>query len=358
MKFKNDLRKGRLVAAVLSGSWRGPEFSPLDITESDLNEVTPLLCSSGAAALGWRRVSKTPLRNSASAEVLHQSYRLQSLQVAIHEEKIGKVFRLLRQASVDAVLAKGWAAAGLYSARDLRPAGDIDICVRPEQFKLAEEILRGPEAQNCWVDLHRQFEEFKDRPIDEIFARSTLVYLNEQAIRTLGPEVHVALLCIHFLKHGEWRPWWLCDIAAALESLPVTFDWDVCLGRNKTRAGWIMCAIALAKQLLGAEAKTLRLEKEAMELPAWLINNVVRQWSNPFSINQAPMKHPVPIAHLLRHPRGLLEGLQQRWPNAIIATVSVDGKFNHFPRLPYQLANCISRVGRLFAHGLGEAQEP
>jgi hypothetical protein len=84
-----------------------------------------------------------------------------------------------------------------------------------------------------------------------------------------------------------------------------------------------------------------------MEPPAWLVDKVLQQWANPFGLNQTPMSHPVPMSYLLRHPAGLLEGLRKRWPNEIIATVSVNGKFNNFPRLPYQMANCISRVGRL-----------
>jgi hypothetical protein len=94
-----------------------------------------------------------------------------------------------------------------------------------------------------------------------------------------------------------------------------------------------------------------------LEPPAWLVDNVLQQWANPFALNQTPMSHPVPMTYLLRHPAGLLEGLRKRWPNEIIATVSVNGRFNNFPRLPYQMANCISRVRRLLIHGSSELQE-
>src|SRR6185436_18157074 len=145
MKSVETARKGRLVGKVLTGSWRSTELPALQISQRELDEITPLLYDSGTAALGWRRISKTPLRECSSAEVLHQAYRLQSLQSEIHEQKIQKLFSLLRQAQVDAVLAKGWATAGTYAERALRPYGDIDICVRPEHFKLAEEVLSAPE---------------------------------------------------------------------------------------------------------------------------------------------------------------------------------------------------------------------
>ena len=346
MKSKQALHKGNLVAEVLAGSWRSSNMPTLQMTEPELDVVTPLLYDSGTAALGWHRLKETSLRTSASADLLHQAYRLQSLQSEIHEQKIQKVFRLLRQAKIEGVLAKGWATAGMYCERALRPYGDIDICVRPEVFKSAEDLLRDPEAQDCWVDLHRHFSELEDRTVDLLLARSRTINLGEEQIRVLGPEDHLALLCIHLLKHGAWRPLWLCDIGVIIESLPAKFDWDTCLGGNSNRANWIICAIGLAKRLLRVDTARLpaRLNPEP---PAWLVDNVLRQWQKPFAINQPPMSHPIPMADLLRHPSGLLEGLRQRWPNPIIATISVNGEFNRLPRLPYQMANCLSRIGRL-----------
>lgn len=356
MKSREALRKGNLVAEVLAGAWRGSSASTLQISELELDAVTPLLYDSGTAGLAWRRISTTPLRSSSSGEVLHQAYRLQSLQSEIHEQKIEKVFRLFRQAQVEAVLAKGWAAAGLYSERALRPYGDIDICVRREQFKLAEDVLSAPEANDCWVDLHQRFSEIDERTIADLFARSRTVSLGEEQVRILGLEDQLALSSIHLLKHGAWRPLWLCDVGVAIESLPATFDWDVCFGTNNTRANWIICALGLAKRLLGANTENLPPAMKT-EVPAWLVENVIKQWASPFAIDQPPMSHPVPMVDLLRHPAGLLDGLRQRWPNPIIATISVNGEFNNLPRLPYQMANCLARIGRLLLRSPSELHE-
>src|ERR1044071_6458933 len=108
------VEKGRLVARVLAQSWRDGDLPELQLSEVELDQVTPLLYDSGAAALGWFRISKTNLRNSASAAVMHQAYCLQSLQSDIHEQKIEKIFRLFREANIQVLLAKGWAVAGLY----------------------------------------------------------------------------------------------------------------------------------------------------------------------------------------------------------------------------------------------------
>lgn len=339
------------MAATLAGSWRSSDFPPLTISEAELDELTPLLCASGGAALAWRRISQTELQASTSAEVLHHAARLQSLQTAMHEEKVEKTFRLLKAAAAEGLLAKGWAAANLYSDRDLRPSGDIDVLVRPGDFKRVRELLSRPEANDCWVDLHKGFDEFPDRSVEELFGRSRLLQIGETKIRTLGSEDLLALLSIHFLKHGAWRPLWLCDVAAAIESLPPGFDWEVCLGRNQIRSRWIQCVIALAKHLLGAEARNLPFSANPTSLPGWLIDNVLRQWATPFAANQAPMNHPLPMVDLIRRPSEWMKGLGGRWPNAILATVSVEGRFNEFPRFPYQLANCVTRAGRFVIHG-------
>lgn len=350
MTNRRDIRKGLLVSAVLAGAWRNSEFPPINITQHDLDEITPLLCTSGVAALAWRRLSSTHLHESSTAAVLHQTYRLQSLQSAIQEEQIERVFRTLRAASVDAILAKGWAAAAFYTNRGLRPCGDIDICVRPSDFRMAQEVLSRPEANDCLVDLHKNFTELNDRSIDEIFARSIVVKLGHEEIRLLGPEDHLALLCIHLLKHGAWRPLWLCDIAAALESLPATFDWNIFLGRDPRRTAWIGCAVGLAHRLLGARIGHLPLKVEQTEVPPWLIRGLLEQWSSLFPADHLPIQPAPLMAKNLRTGRNIIKGVIERWPDPITATFNLGGNFNNFPRLPYQLADFIVLAARYLIH--------
>jgi hypothetical protein len=348
MGSRNSLHKGELVAAVLAGSWRSSNYPPLEISEADLAEVAPLLCMAGTAALAWRRLRVTSLANSAPAEQLHQAYRHQSLQSEIHASKVEKVFRLLRQAQVEPILVKGWAASTLYDQNDLRPSGDIDLLVRPDQFKLSNELLGAPDAIDCVVDLHTTFHEIPERGFDELVARSRLLPLGNQQVRVLGTEDHLALLCVHLLKHGAWRALWLCDVAAAVESLDRDFDWEVCFGPSNTRRGWILAAISLARIFLKADVRNCPAAGRITP-PAWLMKSVLSQWSNPRLIDRAPLNHPVPMARLLRQPSGLLEGLRQRWPNPILATISVNGEINNLPRLPYQVANWMFRLKHLVA---------
>jgi hypothetical protein len=352
VRSKNRLRKGRLVATALSGSWREAS-GKVELSPSDLDEVTPLLYGSGAAALGWWRLRSTHLAGTVSGEVLHQAYRLQALQSAIHEQRIEKLFRLLRQASVTAIVAKGWSAARLYPDSALRPYGDIDLLVHPSDLAVAEDVLSSPEAKDCWVDLHQAFDEIDDRDLDQLFGRSVLVSLNNEIIRVLSSEDHLALLCVHMLKHGAWRPLWLCDIGAAIESLSSDFAWDICLGTNERKAGWISSALGLANRLLQADISSAPIAGEARSLPSWLEENVLKQWSTPFAINQPPMNHTAPMASYLKNPSGVVRALKERWPNPILATISINGEFNDFPRFPYQLGNCVMRAAKFVTGGRG-----
>jgi hypothetical protein len=345
-KKKDHFSKGRLVAAALSGSWRSSGFPALEFSTSELDEVTPLLYGSGTAALGWWRLRATDLGETASGNVLHQAYRLQALQSAIHEQKIEKLFRLLRQASIKAIVAKGWSAAQLYPDSALRPYGDIDLLVHPSDFASAEEVVSSPDAKDCWVDLHKTFAEINERTVDQLFSRSVVVTLNGEAVRVLSAEDHLALLSVHMLKHGAWRPLWLCDIGAAIESLSPDFAWDVCLGRSERRAGWIMSAIGLAHKLLKADIRSVPIASATQTVPAWLEQSVLKQWSTPFAINQPPMSHTAPMASYVKNPGGLIQALKERWPNPILATVSVNGEFNDMPRLPYQIGNCVMRAAQ------------
>jgi Uncharacterised nucleotidyltransferase len=336
--------KGILIQEVLKGSWRASSSPAVNVDEQQLDQITPLLYASGASALGWWNIRQTDLKTTASGELLHQAYRLQALQAGIHERQIRKIFALMRAAGVEPLLAKGWVAALLYPDAALRPYGDLDLLVRPQEFKQAEMVVATEGAGECWVDLHKRFSEL-DRSAEELIERSQLVELEGERIRVLAPEDHLALLAIHLLKHGAWRPLWLCDIAAALESLPGGFNWKVCLGTNRRRSEWIAVAINLSKELLGARIERLP-EEWQKKLPAWLTKSVLNQWSNLFPANHLPVQAP-PLMHIsLRNPWHSLKATLERWPDPITATFNRNGRFGKLPRLPYQLGEFGYRAGR------------
>jgi hypothetical protein len=334
------------MAAVLASAWRSAVL-PLEISAKELDAVTPLLLESGVAALAWRRLCRSDVRaSSANALQLEQAYRLHTLQAARHERDIEQVLKLLRGAGIEPVLVKGWAIARLYAEPGLRPYGDIDLCVHPEQYDDAKAALSLEESAKYDVDLHHGFIKLDERGWDELYARSRLFKLNEVEVRTPGPEDHLRILCFHFLREGAWRPLWLCDIAVALEDRPERFDWELFLGANRKRLDWYACAIVLAHRLLGACVEGVPASLMEKRLPGWFVPTVLREWERP----SMRLRYRSPMAMARHAPVEALKNLRYHWPNAIEGTIGVKGPFNELPRLPFQAGNCILRTAHFLWH--------
>ncbi|MGI8733839.1 MAG: nucleotidyltransferase family protein [Pyrinomonadaceae bacterium] len=344
--------RGELVATALATSWRQTPAAP-EFSASDLTSITPLLLESGAGASAWRRIRDSFLAESPAAAELQQAYRLHAIQAALHEIKIKQVFKLFRAAGVESILVKGWAIARLYPEPGLRPYGDIDLCVRPEEYKTAREVLSA--AGDCYpVDLHNGIGMLDDREWDEVFARSQLVTLENVEVRVLSAEDHFRVLCFHLLRHGVERASGLCDIAVVLESRPAAFSWDICLGENRRHADWIAVTIGLAGELLGAEIGDTPFAVSDRQ-PAWLVKCVLKAWGRPFSSH---FTQQASLDFYLRHPRGVLQALAARWPTPILGTVGTGGAFNSLPRFPYQLGYLLLRSGRFLKQLSAPNSEP
>jgi hypothetical protein len=288
--------------------------------------------------------------------MLHQAFRLLALQSAIHENKIRKVFTVLRGVNVEPILIKGWAMARAYPQPALRPYGDIDLVVRPRDHQTALAAAKEG-LRDCQLDFHAVPVELSDRSIEELFSRSQLVMCADQQIRILSPEDHFALLAIHLLKHGAWRPLWLCDVALLLESSS-NFDWDLCLGKDPRRENWILAATGLAHTLLNASLGDKEIAARAARVPVWLQQQVLKQWETPFAHMQSPFSHHAPISSYLRRPRGLLGDLARRWPNPIVATISVKGTFGDRRRKRYEFGNWLLRAARVVSARLRPESSP
>ncbi len=343
----NPFHRGELVSRALHQSWRNSQTQSAWLTIDELDAVTPLLYESGAAGLGWWRVRDTEFRDTPSGELLHQAFRLLALRARTHETNIERLFRLFREANVEVLIVKGWAVARCYPEQALRPYGDIDLLVRPSDAEVASGVTESEGARGCLTDLLSGMFELADRSIEDVFSRSRLVPCGEENARVLSNEDHFALLSVHLLKHAAWRPLWLCDIGLLLEAAGKDFDWDICLGRDERRANWILSVAGLAHRLLGAEISDDAIAARAKQVPNWLTERVLKNWQTPFAHLQAPIRHAAPIKSYLRHPPGLLPDLARRWPDPILATVTVNGTFGRRPRLRYQLGNWLRRAARL-----------
>ena len=340
-----NITQGALVASALAGAWRN-EPPNVSLSEDELARVAPLLDGSGAGALAWWKLQGSTLAETDAARGFRQSYRLQTLRAAVREGELESLFTLLEAACVDALLVKGWAAGRAYTEQGLRPTGDIDLYVLPSQFRRAKEVLASPEGRRFWVDLHEGFGELGDEDASELYERSTFISLGGARVRVLCEEDGLRLLCFHLLRHGAWRPLWLCDVAAGFESRAACFDWSRFLGRRRRGANWVLSTLGLAESLLGANVEGTQAARAAERLPRWLVPCVLARWSRPFATEQAPLKHHAPMRAYLRRPRGVLRDLRRRWPGPVEATIATGGRFDSLPRWPFQLAHSAARAAR------------
>lgn len=328
--------RGQEVAAALTCSWRGTA-PPWEPTRAELGAVKPLLMASGAGALAWRRLREAELARSPAGFELQQAYRLHAIESLLHERQLARVLGRLRSAGVEPLLGRGWAAARHYPEAGLRPYRDFDLYVGPAQREAAGRALEGDSAA---VALHVGCAELNDRAWSVLNERAQSVPLGSGQVRVFGPEDHLRLVALHMLRHGAWRPLWLCDLGAVLDTCARAFDWSHFLGGDALRTDWACCALVLARDLLGAELEGAPAKVTGRKLPGWMTNTVLRQWSRP---GLGPGLPRVPRTSHARLP----VDARVLWPNGIEATVGVRGPFNAVPRLPFQLAECVSRTARL-----------
>jgi hypothetical protein len=190
--------------------------------------------------------------------------------------------------------------------------------------------------------LHSGFKTLDDKSWDELFRHSRLRKLENVEVRIPSPEDHLRILCFHFLREGAWRPLWLCDIALGLETRASDFDWDRFFGRQNRHRKWFACALALAHQLLGANMEGVPDKIREERLPSCLLPTVLKEWE----VRSMSKRHTTPTSTAWRNPHQALKlnYFRSHWPNAIEATVGVNGPFNEMPRLPFQVGNCALRA--------------
>ena len=340
LRSRRGIVRGALVARLLAGSWRLSSRTPV-LAADELADIARLVIRTGGGALGWWRIRASRLATSPAALELQQAYRLQTLDACLHERRIATAVDILKSVGIEPLLAKGWAAARLYPEPGLRPYGDVGLWVPPHQRHLARAALGTRAGRRCGVDLHHHFGPL-GRRYEDVYERSRVAHLRDVEVRVLGAEDHLALLCLHMLGHGAWRPVWLCDIAAAVEWVSPDFDWARCFPDDARRAHWVACALGLARELLGADVS----ERVAVTTPRWLATAVLRQWARDEHYMSTPS-----MAFVWRHPRLLAKAVRLRWPNAVQATVELGGPFNDLPRLPFQLGDCVWRVVRAAGAG-------
>ncbi len=262
--------------------------------------------------------------------------RWRILQTALHEKQLEQAFALFRAAGIEPVLIKGWAALRFYPDDDKRYPGDIDLCVALEDYSHAVEILKNDQGF-LPVDLHRGLRHLDAVPFRDLISHSKIIKLGETNIRLLRDEDHLRVLCVHWLNDGGAYRDKLKDIHYAVENRAPDFDWDRCLNTaGKRRRRWAVCAILLAHKYFATKIDDIPIGAEK-ELPLWLVRAVEKEWRSPVRLK--------PLELFLRDPKGLWQQLRKRMPpNALQATIEMEGDFDRMPRIFYQILDTVMRI--------------
>ncbi len=190
------------------------------------------------------------------------------------------------------------------------------------------------------VDVHAGVADLDDRTYEGLQARTQLVPLGRQSIRVLGPEDQLRHLALHLMRHGAWRPLWLCDLAVLLEQLPASFDWDYCVSGRPYLRDWVVAALGLAGRLLDANVQPVGPLRGAFNA-RWLADTVLHLWSRGSDANDAVVD---PIMSSLGSWQALRRAIRQRWPNPIRAALKL--RLSPFGRWPAPLVQATAFASR------------
>jgi len=251
----------QLFCAALSGDQkkRSEVFKNLysDVGEEALWEFSEYEGSSCIVASALREEFELPERWIQSAEVIEK-------KLTLYLEQLDRVAAALAEKNIPLVALKNSGIArGIY--RDLAgcPMGDVDVLVRPRDFRKAHEVMlelgyemddRSPfkvesldeaeqhggseytyelsDGSTLWFELQwrpvagRWIQPDQEPPADELMERS--VPIEGSAARLLSPEDNLLQVSLHTAKHSYVRaPGFRLhtDVDRIVRGCPI--DWDV-----------------------------------------------------------------------------------------------------------------------------------
>ena len=251
--------------------------------------IADLLCHHQLGPLGswrtgkhdaWRRYLMGDAQKKLDETVLPAKIRRHMVSIALAD-----AMTVLHD--VHPLLFKGMVLAELYPRPYLRDPGDMDVLVPREEFDRAEEALqdagwrlqpsvhrdrprkvaerygfaqvyRHP-VRPVILDLHRapvdRTEPFWIDP-DVLYDQTTRVRFPEGVVvSSFSPEIHLALIALHSVRHGTFRLTWSFDVHLACKKWrheidPGRFE-DFCRRWHILRA--VRTGLEVARQIFNTE---------------------------------------------------------------------------------------------------------
>lgn len=260
------------------------------------------------------------------------------LRTKVYEEKIKSAFGLFRANNIEPILIKGWAAAGEYPEKYRRTFSDIDLCVAPEDYEKSLKLIEVGEDRKLNIDLHCGLRHLDTLEWDDLFENCVSKLLDDVEIRILRPEDHLRVLCVHWLNDGGAYRERLLDIYYLLENHSDSFDWNRCLGKiSESRRQWIIKTIAVVHKYHELNLSGMPFAGELEFIPGWFTGTLEKEWASETRL--------IPIHTLLGNRQEFWKQVKKRFPpNAIQATIDMEGAFDDKPRIFYQIGSVLYRL--------------
>lgn len=261
----------RFIQLCLRGRWepQALEMARRVAAEAQLNweALAAVVAGAGLGPLLYQQVRQRDLVPPAVEEELRAERLRTALRDRLLREELVIILDSLAAHGVDVLLLKGAALAQtVYGAVGLRPMGDQDLLVRPEDAQRAIHILSGlgyqPEGLEARagadlvyenevllrkaglvdfvVEIHWSLFDSpyyqRSLPMAWFWQTALPIQVEDTPARVLGPEAQILHLCGHLVLHhgGEGtRLLWLHDVAEVLVHYRDRIDWDELLERTQ-----------------------------------------------------------------------------------------------------------------------------
>lgn len=229
----------------------------------DWEEVRRTIWGERLAPLVYKIVQGQVLAPPDLEEELARAYADNALRSTFLFHRVEALLLALHDAGIEALLLKGAALSQvIYSRSAVRPLGDLDVLVRPEQVRTAlaaltrigysrcdvepragdtlayenEVLIQKPGLVPADVEIHWGLLDSPhyQRVLDMAWFWQTAlpVRIGETDTLILGPEAQLLHLCAHLaLHHAGEGLLWRHDIAEVIHAYADRFDWDLLLAQ-------------------------------------------------------------------------------------------------------------------------------
>ena len=281
-------------------------------------------------------------------DILHQlrqtSYRVALYNTLLTQELLN-LLACLEKSHISAIPYKGPVlAASVYQDLGLRQFSDLDLLVKPEDFRQAQAVLRaqgyclqeslGWEAhfkhgcQQLIVDLHQRttpiFFAF-DLSFEHLWSHLETLTLADSKVPQLQPEHLLLILCVNLVKdccHWKLRLVQICDVAELVRVYP-QLDWSLVwsLAQHLGCQRLLLLALCLVQDLFDVDFPALIQEPLHAEATVRSLAAQVhtKLWEEP---NPASAEH-ITVAErgfwtfLLSYNHGFYLRVRERWQDKI-----------------------------------------